>query len=76
MRRRGEGPIAFRDRVCAERPEFAEVVTELTGLYVELTYVEKSVSETQKKAELQALKAVYAKLKTEMPVLAGLRRAG
>jgi protein-glutamine gamma-glutamyltransferase len=76
VRRRGEGPIAFRDRVCAERPEFAEVVTELTGLYVELTYVEKSVSETQKKAELQALKAVYAKLKTEMPVLAGLRRAG
>ena len=76
VRRRGEGPIAFRDRVCAERPEFAEAVTELTDLYVQLTYVEKSVSEAQKKAELQALKAVYVKLKTEMPVLAGLRRAG
>jgi hypothetical protein len=26
--------------VCAERPEFAEAVTELTGLYVQMTYVE------------------------------------
>jgi hypothetical protein len=62
--------------VCAERPEFAEAVTELTDLYVQMTYVEKSVSEAQKKADLQSLKVVYAKLKTEMPVLAGFRRAG
>ncbi|MGY8785147.1 MAG: hypothetical protein ACKVIB_07100 [Pseudomonadales bacterium] len=51
-------------------------MTELTGLYIQMTYVEKSVSEAQKKADLQSLKVVYAKLKTEMPVLAGLRRAG
>ena len=76
VRRRGEGPIAFRDRVCAQRPELAEAVTELTDLYVKLNYVEKSASEAEQKSQMQALKAVYAKLKAEMRALAGLRRTG
>lgn len=76
VRRLGEGPIAFKDRVCAERSELAEAMTELTDMYVRLNYVEKSVSEAEQKNEIQALKAVYAKLKSKMPALAGLRRAG
>lgn len=76
VRGRGEGPIAFRDRVCAERPELAEAMTELTDLYVKLNYVAKSASEAAQRNEMQALKAVYAKLKAKMPALAGLRRAG
>lgn len=75
VRRRGEGPIAYRDRVCAERPELAEAMTELTRLYVQLNYGMESVSEAEQKTELQALKAVYGKLKAKIPALAGLRRA-
>ncbi len=74
VRRRGEGPIAFRDRVCAERPELAAAMTELTELYVRLNYVEKYLSEAEQKSELRALKTVYSKLKAKMPALAGLRR--
>lgn len=76
VRRRGEGPIAFRDRVCTRRPELAEAMTELTGLYVKLNYVEKSVSDAELKTELQALKAVYSKLKSKMPTLPRLTRVG
>jgi len=75
-RQLGEGPIAFRDRVCSHRPELAEAMTELTALYVKLNYVDKSVSEAEQKSEMQALKAVYAKLKSKIPLLAGLRRVG
>jgi len=76
VRRKGEGPIAFRGRVCAERPELAEAMTELTDMYVKLNYVEKSVSEAEQKTELQALKTVYSKLKAKMPALVSFRRAG
>ncbi len=76
VRRRGEGPIAFRVRVCTERPELAAAMTELTDLYVRLSYVEKSVSDGRQKTELQALKAVYSKLKAEMPALASFRSVG
>ena len=75
-RRRGEGPIVFRDRVCAQRPELAEAMTKLTQLYVNLNYVEKSASEAQQKSEMRALKAVYAKLKSNIPTLPRLRRVG
>jgi len=74
VRRQGEGPIAFRDRVCTERPELAEAMTELTQLYVKLNYAEKSVSEAEQKTQLLALKTVYSKLKAKLPALAGLRR--
>lgn len=73
VRRRGEGPLAFRDRVCAQSPQLAEAMTELTALYVQLNYVEKSVSEAGQKAKLRALQAVYSKLKAKMPRLARLR---
>lgn len=76
VRQLGEGPIAFRDRVCAERAELAEAMTELTDMYVRLNYVEKSTSEALQKDEIQALKAVYAELKSKIPALAGLSRAG
>lgn len=76
VRRQGEGPIAFRDRVCSQRPELADPMTELTALYVKLNYAEKFVNEAEQKSEIQALQAVCAKLKSKIPLLAGLRRVG
>lgn len=73
-RRRGEGPIAFRDRVCAQRPELAEAMTELTELYVQFNYAEKSVAEPEQKAGLQMLKTAYAKLRAKIPIFSRLRR--
>lgn len=73
VRRPGEGPFAFRDRVCTERPELTEAMTELTERYVQLSYCEKSVSEAEQKDQLQGLKAEFAKLKSKLPALASLR---
>ncbi|GJM14140.1 MAG: protein-glutamine gamma-glutamyltransferase [Pseudohongiella sp.] len=75
-RERGEGPIAFKDRVCRERPELASAMTELTELYVKLNYAEKSLSEAEQKSEMQALKLVYRELRAQMPALASFRSAG
>jgi len=74
VRRRGEGPIAFRDRVCAEKPELAEAMTELTQMFVNLNYVEKPSGDAKQKSELQALQVNYGKLKAKIPALARLRR--
>jgi len=75
-RESGEGPIAFRNRVCASRPELAESMTELTDLYVRVNYREKSVSAVQQKALLRELRVCFTRLKSKLPVLAGLRRMG
>ena len=76
VRRKGEGAIAFRDRVCAKRPELADAMTELTQMYVKLNYVDKSVNEAEQKNEMRALKAVYARLKSKIPTLPRLGRVG
>lgn len=75
-REQGEGPIAFRDRVCRQRPELAPAMTELTELYMRLNYEEKSLSESAQKTQLKALNEVYRRLKSRIPALAALRRAG
>lgn len=75
-RQRGEGPIAFRDRVCRERPELAEAMTELTALYVALNYAGESRGDEAEKVELKALKAIYGKLKSQIPTLARFSSAG
>lgn len=69
-RKRGEGPHAFRDRVCEQRPELAEAMSELTALYVELNYAERSAGRGTEKSEIKALKKVYGKLKSKIPTLA------
>lgn len=73
VRQPGEGPIAFRDRVCAARPELAEAMTELTDRYVRLSYREASLSDAEQKNQLQALKAELGRLKSKIPTLAALR---
>ncbi len=75
-RERGEGPNAFKDRVCRQRPELAQAMTELTGHYVRLNYEEQSISEAEQKTELRALKDVYRKLKSKLPTLAVLKGMG
>ncbi len=72
-RARGEGPIAFKDRVCRQRPELAPAMTELTSHYVRLSYEESAIGEALQKAELKALKDLYRKLKAKLPALTGLR---
>jgi transglutaminase-like putative cysteine protease len=37
-RQRGEAPLRYRDRVCAAKPELAQLVTEATRCYMELNY--------------------------------------
>jgi protein-glutamine gamma-glutamyltransferase len=74
-RRRGEGPIAFRDRVCRERPELASAMTELTDHYVRLSYEEKSIDEAEQKSEMRALKVLYRQLKSKLPGLSSFRSA-
>jgi protein-glutamine gamma-glutamyltransferase len=76
VRQHGEGPIVFRDRVCYQRPELADVMTELTAMYVKLNYVKKTVSDAEQKRDMQALNTMYTKLKSKIPLLAGLRRIG
>ncbi|MEX0963433.1 MAG: DUF3488 and transglutaminase-like domain-containing protein [Pseudohongiellaceae bacterium] len=75
-RDRGEGPVAFKNRVCRQRPELAEAMTELTQLYIKLNYEQKSIEEDSQKSELRALKNVYAKLKAKIPTLARFSRTG
>jgi len=72
-RAQGEGPIAFRDRVCRQKPELAAAMSELTELYVRLNYEEKSLSEAEQRTQLKTLNGLYRRLKTEMPTLAALR---
>lgn len=72
-RGRGEGPIAYRDRVCRERPELAEAMAELTEHYVRLNYKEKALDEAEQKAELKTLMEMYKRLKAKLPALAGFR---
>lgn len=73
-RQQWEGPLNYRDRVIAARPELTEVMVELTELYVDLLYRGKSPSAEQLKRELKHLKAVSYQLRLKLSPLARLRQ--
>lgn len=76
QRHSGEGPIAYRDRVCAARPDLREPMFELTELYVNLSYQVKSPKEEQLKAELKRFRNIFARLKLSLGPLARLKKPG
>lgn len=67
-RKRGEGPLSYRDRVIAERPELSELMTELTDLYLELSYRQSEV--TQQQDQLKAMRGLVSRLRLKLiPIL-------
>ncbi len=72
----GEGPIAYRNRVCAARPELRESMDALTELYIKLSYGENSPDEQQLKAELKNFNRLLNRLKLSLSPLARLNQRG
>ena len=72
-RRQGEGPLDFCDRVVDARPELAGVMTELTDLYISLSYRSKSPSSEQQKRDLKHLKAALNELRFKLSPVARFR---
>ena len=62
----GEGPINYRDRVIAARPELEEVMMELTRLYVAVSYSSRNTSPSRLKQQLRQLNACLGELKTQL----------
>lgn len=62
-RQRGEGPLDYRDRVSARRPDLAELMTAITELYLELTYREAPDREGSRKQQMRSLRRLIAELR-------------
>lgn len=75
-RRYGEGPIAYRDRVCAARPDLQEPMFELTDLYVRLSYREPPPLDRQLKTELRNFRSIIARLKSSLKPRGQLNQGG
>ncbi|NKB31838.1 MAG: DUF3488 domain-containing protein [Pseudomonadales bacterium] len=73
-RKRGEGPLDYRDRVIAERPELAEIMNELTALYMQLSYEPEVSSTPQQHSRLKELKAMISQLRYKVSPLAKIGR--
>lgn len=73
-RHSGEGPIAYRNRVCAARPDLQGPMSELTDLYVNLSYCQMSPGERQLKSELKNFKNTFARLKLALSPFSRLTR--
>ena len=72
-RRQGEGPLDYCDRVVRARPELEGVMTELTALYISLSYRSNSPDSEQQKRELKDLKAALNQLRFKLSPLARFR---
>ncbi len=62
----GEGPQAFCQRVSRERPELAQAMGEITDLYVQLNYREKTAEQELIKSELKKMKVLFQQLRTSV----------
>tara|TARA_B100002003_G_C14096109_1_gene527231 strand:- start:351 stop:1106 length:756 start_codon:yes stop_codon:yes gene_type:complete len=65
-RRQGEGPLDYRDRVIDARPELKELMTQLTELYISLSYQSKSPSEAQINRGLKQFKSFLSQLRFKL----------
>lgn len=61
-RRAGEGPNDYCNRVSEARPELRAAMHEITELYVQLCYAEKSPSSEQLRVELKRLRVPFSRL--------------
>jgi protein-glutamine gamma-glutamyltransferase len=65
-RQKGEGPIAYRDRVIKARPELSKVMTELTATYIGAMYRDKKTTSDIFSEAALSLKADVKKLKAQL----------
>lgn len=63
-RRKGEGPLSYRDRVIASKPELAEAMTELTELYVQISYRQQADERGLERHQYAALQASFRQLRS------------
>jgi len=73
-RKKGEGPVDYCERVSAARPELAELMVELTELYMEINYYGKQFTADENKRQLQTLKSMLNQLRFKLTPLARLRK--
>ena len=60
---RGEGPITYRDRVIVARPDLRGSMTQVTRLYVEISYQRRQVQEPDILSQAKRIKAQGRKLR-------------
>ncbi len=65
-RQPGEGPLAYRDRVIAARPEIAEIMNELTTLYISVMYETKSARPDKLRSAALSLRKMLSQLKSNL----------
>lgn len=73
-RQRGEAPLHYRDRVIAARPDLAELMTELTELYMEINYRHAELSMQRRRQLTGSLKSVLNQLRFKLLPMARLRK--
>jgi len=73
-RRPGEGPLAWRDRVIAARPELAEVMGELTEVYLEINYRHRELPAQRRRQDVREMKALLQRLRLTLLPVARLSR--
>ncbi len=67
-RNKGEGPLSYRDRVVAQRPELKNEMDTFVGHYLALTYQSKSGGEGSR-SELATLRSAALQLRRRLPPL-------
>ncbi len=60
---KGEGPITYRDRVIAARPDLRDIMMQVTCLYVEISYQYRQVKEPDILSQARRIKPYGRKLK-------------
>jgi protein-glutamine gamma-glutamyltransferase len=73
-RNKGEGPLNYRDRVIAQRPELEQIMTKITERYVKLSYNAKFPSESQKKSQLKEFRSMVSQLRFQLSPFAKVGR--
>lgn len=62
-REKGEGPIAYRDRVIAARPDLRGIMMQVTRLYVEISYQHAQVEASEIQSHAKRIKHYGRQLK-------------
>lgn len=60
---KGEGPIAYRDRVIAARPDLKGIMMQVTRLYVDVSYQHQRVEESEMLSQAKQIKVYGRQLK-------------
>lgn len=70
-REKGEGPIVYRDRVIAARPDLKGPLTQITRLYIEISYRKLQVEESEILAQAKRIRWYGSQLRKALskPVL-------